>query len=90
MVKVMGMRESWILNSSQRLISNLKVDPTLPSPCSESHLSFRGGCSLPDEEILPTVSEDCFTPVGFAMTKWPLFLHGTLRAGYTLGRPART
>jgi len=40
MVKVMGMRESWILNSSQRLISNLKVDPTLPSPCSESHLSL--------------------------------------------------
>ena len=40
MVKVMGMRESWILNSSQRLISNLKVDPTLLSPCSESHLSL--------------------------------------------------
>jgi len=90
MVKVMGMRESWILNSSQRLIFNLKVDPTLPSPCSESHLLLRGGCSLPDEAILPTVSEDCFTPVGFAMTKWPLFLHGTLRAGYTLGRSART
>ena len=65
MVKVMGMRESWILNSSQRLIFNLKVDPTLPSPCSESHLSFRGGCSFPDEAILPTVSEDCFAPLGF-------------------------
>jgi hypothetical protein len=32
MVKVMGMRKSWILNSSQRLICDLKVAPTLPSP----------------------------------------------------------
>ncbi len=66
MVKVMSMRESWILNTSQRLISNLKVAPTLPSPCSESYMSLRGGRSLPDEAILPSESKDCFTPAGLA------------------------
>jgi len=53
-------------------------------------LSLREGRTLPDEAIFSNMPKDCFTPPGFAMTKWPLSFHSTLRVGFALRRPART